>query len=279
MRTKVRRAEELIPVKTNGQSSTMWIKANSIRIDPDRQRAWRKARIVELANNWDDDAVGILHISRRKDAFYAIDGQHRIMACRLRGTPEHLLECKVYENLTKPEEARMFRGLNKQLNVRLYDDFRIALNYDPEAIAINKTIEAVGLSISDQSTDGHLTAIKACQDVYRGVPFRAKEPTPWALARALRTATGAWGKQRDAVSGSMILGLGAVHLRYGDAIDLEQLERKLTKFAGGPLAVVARAQTRRTMTKSTVWRAVAEVVVDIYNQGRRSTQLDAFNRK
>jgi hypothetical protein len=277
MRTKVRKIEERVEA-TNGKSSVQWIRADHIRVDPETQRQLRPEWVKYLAENWNPDALGIIHVSRRKDAFYVMDGQHRVFACRLRGEPTRLLECKVYEDLSKPDEAQLFGGLNKQKNVRLIDDFRVSLNHDPDSIAINRIIESVGLSLSDQSRDGTITAIKACIDVYNGKPFRAKEPTPWALAKALRTLTDAWGTNRDAVSGHMVMAAGALHLRYGDELDAAHLARKLALFNGGPVAVTSRAKIRREMAPSTLWRSVAEVMVDIYNKGRRKTVLPPFTR-
>lgn len=278
MRTKAKRADELATVQQNGTSSTQWIRADHIRIDPDAQRALRPEWVRFLAENFDETKLGIIHVSRRRDAFYAMDGQHRIFACRLRGEPTRLLECKVYEGLTKPEEAQIFNGINTTKAVRYFDQFRVRLNYDADAQAILKMIEAVGLKLSDQAVDGNITAVKACEDVYFGRPFRSKEPTPWALARALRTLTSAWGSNRDAVSGHMVHAAGAVHLRYGDDLDLDMLARKLSVFPGGPLGLAARARIRREVTGTTLWRAVAEVMVDVYNKGLRKNPLPDWNR-
>lgn len=275
MRAKTR---EVSP-STNGKMAITKLRADELRIDPKAQRAIRANWVRALSDNFRPELLGIVHVSHRGNSYYVIDGQHRVMACRLHGEPERLLDCIVHEGFTVADDAAHFRGLNKQLNVRLYDDFRVSLTAgDVEAVAINTIVESVGLSISDQSEDGKVTAVKACQEVFRGKPMRAKEPTPWALSRALRTATGAWGQNRDGLAGVMLLGLGAVHLRYGDDIELEELERKLAKFNGGPLGVLNRAKIRREMTNSTVWKAVAEVVVDIYNKGRRTTALPDFRR-
>jgi len=282
MRTKSKQAAQPAPSldSLNGPHSTAWLKADDIRIDPDCQRSLRPAWVRELDRTWDEDKLGVLYISDRgRGIYYAIDGQHRIMACRLRGEGDRRLECKIYSGLTKSDEARMFRGLNKRLNVRLFDDFQTSLTErDPEAVAINQIVEGNGLRVSDQATNGNVTAIKACQEVFRGTQFRSKEPTPWALARTLRTLTGAWQLNRDAVSGDLIRAVGAVHLRYGDAIDQDALMRKLTKFPGGPLGVVSRGKIKREMTRTTAWRAIAEVVVDIYNKGIRKDQLGTFAR-
>jgi hypothetical protein len=45
-----------------------------------------------------------------------------------------------------------------------------------------------------------VNAVAALESVYTGRIFKSKEPTPWALAKALRTLTGAWGMNHDAVS-------------------------------------------------------------------------------
>lgn len=279
MRTKVRTtgADTRQPLESNGASSVQWLRADHIRIDPETQRQLRPEWVKHLAENFDPDKLGIIHVARRKDAFYAMDGQHRIFACRLRGEPTRLLECKVYDNLTKPDEARIFRGLNNQKAVALFDKFMVSLIDDPDCQAINKMVESVGMQVHNQQKDGCITAVKALQDVYFGKPFRSKEPTPWALARALRTLHDAWGTQSDAFTGPMITGAGAVHLRYGDEIDKELFARKLGT-SGTPLRLMGTARQVKELTSRQLWRCVAETMVNTYNKGLRKQTLPDFSR-
>lgn len=272
MRTRTRTAET--PRMMNG-TSTQFIRADHIRIDPESQRALRPTWVRWLAENWNPSKQGIIHVSRRRDAFYAIDGQHRVFAVRLRNEPEYLFECKVYEDLDKPEEANIFDGLNTTKQVRLFDKFRVSLLYDPDAQAIEGMVASVGLKLSDQGEDGNVNAVKALQDVYYGRLFRAKDATPWALAKTLRTLTDAWGTNRDAVSGVMIQAVGAIHLRYGDELDAADFARKLAR-TNGPIWFVNQGKIRRELTHATVWKAVAEVMVDVYNKGRRKNILPAW---
>lgn len=272
------RAKALAPVESlNGTAGgVQHIRADHLRIDPDTQRALRPHWVRQIANVWDDGRVGVLHVSRRKDAFYVIDGQHRVFAARLAGHPEFLFECKVYNDLSKADEASIFNGLNTTKAVRAYDDFRVRLNYDADAQAIENLLHSVGLGISDQAEDGKVNAVAALESVYFGKIVKAKEATPWALAKALRTLTGAWGTNHDAVTGAMIQAAGALHLRYGQDVDDDLLIRKLAKADGGPVRVYSLGKTRREFTRETVYIAIANVMVDIYNKGRRKGALPAW---
>lgn len=276
MRGRTIKLTEQPAQSTNGTSSIKWFRADEIRVDPDTQRQLRPAWVKWLATHWDDDYVGLLHISLRDGVPYVTDGQHRVFAARLRGEYDRMFECRVYRDLEKSDEARLFNGLNTTKSVRAYDTFAVRLNYDADAQAIDRMVRSVGLKISDQSKDGNISAVKALENVYFGRLFRSKEATPEALQETLRTLTEAWGTARDAVVGPMIEGIGAVHLRYGDLIDETNLVRKLAKYDGGPLRVLGNAKIRRELVKSTIWRAVAEVVVDAYNKGRRSSQLPTW---
>jgi hypothetical protein len=76
----------------------------------------------------------------------------------------------------------------------------------------------------------------------------------------------------SSLTAPLILGIGALHLRYGDDLNGGQLARKLAQ-AGTPLQLVTKAKVRREIAPSTLWRAVAEFAVDVYNRGLRKNPL------
>lgn len=58
--------------------TTDYISVGSIAIDPLYQRAVESRWVRHLADNWDDNAVGLICVSLRADGLhYVIDGQHR----------------------------------------------------------------------------------------------------------------------------------------------------------------------------------------------------------
>ena len=66
-----------------------------------------------------------------------------------------------------------------------------------------------------------------------------------------------------------------VIVRY-PAIEHEDLIRKLAKFAGGPNAIIGRARGLRDLHGGTVSRNLAEAIVELYNRGRRKSQLEPW---
>ncbi len=262
---------------TNGHE-VVRLKASQIRVDPDTQRELRPSWVKYIAENWDADKLGILHVARRGNSYYVVDGQHRLFAARMRGQNTLELECKVHKSITKPDEAKMFIGLNDRKAVQHFDKFRVRLNFDPDAQDIAKIVKSVGLKLATDPRDGTIAATAAMEQVYTGSLVRSADPTPWALSRALRTLTGAWGMSRDAVGANMIRAAGAVHLRYGDSVDQDRFIRHLAGFKGGPVALVGRARIRREMTDGSLWRSAAEVMVDTYNKGLRKDPLPDFAR-
>lgn len=258
----------------HANQSMKMIAAGDLRIDPAAQRDLRPQWARYLADNLDESMLGILEVSERSPGvYYVTNGQHRVFACRLRGEGNRLLACHVQQGLSIEAEARQFIGLNTVKTIGAFDKFHVRLNFDPDAQAIEKAVHAVGLKLGVNGDNGFVTAVDALEQVYRGTITRSKEITPWALSRTLRTLHGAWFDNRDAFTSQMIRGAGGVHLRYSDAIEQAHLERALAKFNGGPVQVLSRAKIRREVTTGTLWRAVAEVMVDTYNKGRRSTKL------
>lgn len=60
----------------------------------------------KLAENWDDTACEFLLVSFRDGKFYIIDGQHRMIAAKIKGIKS--LPCVILTGLTRSEEARRF---------------------------------------------------------------------------------------------------------------------------------------------------------------------------
>lgn len=69
----------------------------------------------KLAENWDDTACEFLLVSFRDGKFYIIDGQHRMIAAKIKGIKS--LPCVILTGLTRSEEARRFsvQGVGRKI--------------------------------------------------------------------------------------------------------------------------------------------------------------------
>jgi hypothetical protein len=93
---------------------TKWLPVGEIEVDPTIQRPLNAAWAERIGRELDPDLMGVIHVSQRANGRYVvIDGQHRIYGVKnVFGNNGTLVECKVYEGLTKSQEAEFFVGLN-----------------------------------------------------------------------------------------------------------------------------------------------------------------------
>ena len=259
---------------------TKSIKVDELHVDPEAQRALRPAWRDELARNWDDDKIGILHVSPNGDGYRVMDGHHRTEALRKRGESERRVLCLVYEGLTRREEASIFLGLNNSKQVRAYDKFRVRVTEGEDAAcAITTILSEVGLMLSDQKNDGAVRAVNQLERIYTGQTLKLKEgPYPHHLRWTLAILKDAWGYDANAFDGPVIEGLGAVILRFGDRIDRQRFGKKLSAFPGGPSGLQAKARAWKDIKGVTLKNAMAEVLVDTYNNQLRGNALPAWDR-
>lgn len=252
-----------------------YIPVSKLRVDPAYQRGLKAPHVKRLADGWDENAVGLLCVSLRSDGlYYIIDGQHRHAGGLTVGV--EYLPCEVWHGLTPSEEAAMFIERNATLNVRAFDKFRAAVEAGkPDQCEIQKVVESAGWILAEDQGDRKIRAVASLERVYGA--GREDEPRhPERLRTTLEVLHRAWGYDQDAASGHLIDGLGRVVGRYGDELDHEVLIRKLAKYPGGPLALVGRAKELRAFINTTVPNCVAELIVETYNRGLRSSQVTGW---
>jgi hypothetical protein len=134
-----------------------WLAVGAIGVDPAYQRATdnetSQSLIRKIARFWDWNLCQPLSLTRRADGtVWAVDGQHRLAAAKLRGDIPHL-PCVVARYDTVADEASAFVALNRQRKpLTAVDLFKAALAAgDPEAGAVMDAITSSGLSLAPHS--------------------------------------------------------------------------------------------------------------------------------
>lgn len=241
--------------------------ASSLYLDERIQRAIRPGHLKNITATLDLDAIGVLIISRRPDGKLAVlDGQHRVRALHEAGVGDWVVTCKVFDGLTIPEEAGLFRRFNTTSKTNAIEDLLKAIvEGDPEAAAIDKIAHRNGLTIALQLGEGKIACAAAMRKVYRS----GGDMGPAALGFALHVGTTAWGVHSDSVDGHIVQGLGDLYVRYGEDIDRAALIRKLAKHKGGARGLIGQAKTLAGLLHVSTHRGVAHTTLGIYNRGRR----------
>lgn len=241
--------------------------ASSLYMDERVQRAIRPQHLKSITSKLDLDAVGVIIVSRRPDGKLAVlDGQHRIRALVDAGMGEWPVACKVFDGLTIPEEAGLFRRYNTTSKTSAIEDLQMAIKEgDAEAVAIDKIAQRNGLRIAYQTGAGVIPCASALRKVFRS----GGEMGPAALGFALHVGVTAWGAHSDSVDGHIVQGLGDLYVRYGEDIDRAALIRKLAKHQGGARGLIGQARTLAGLMHVSTHRAVAQATLNLYNRGRR----------
>lgn len=246
---------------------TIEVEVNRLSLHPRANRETIPARVRKYEKEMDLDKLGRLAAWRDNRNLYVIDGQHRKLALEALGLGDWKVRVDVYEGLTFEDACHLFLGLNDSMLVRPFDKFDKAAKAGYEAeIETQRIVRSAGLEISSQAGDGKIAAVTAAVDIWR--MDRGE-----SLARCLQWEAEAWGSIAAALEGNTLRGLGLVAARYNGELDDAALVKKLSKFPGGPAALLGRAKAQKDIKGGTVARNVAGIVVDLYNKGRRSGQL------
>jgi hypothetical protein len=247
----------------------------TLRHDPRVQRALDQRQLRRMVSEWDEASVGIIAVSRREDGDYVVDGNHRVHSKMDRSGAEATIRAEVHHGLTIAQEAELSLRLNDRRNWVALDSFRLrVIGNDPIAVAVNEILRATGWVTSDSPGRGHISAVAACEQVFKGAGIRGADGThPRALQDTMQIIGEAWGHNPGSAPGVMIKSLGMVILRYGDAIDRGPLVRVLQRSGTAPDALIADAKGLRQFINTSLHMALAETITERYNHRRTSNRL------
>lgn len=178
------------------------INKNLIVVEPAYQRAQSHNMIMKLAAKWSWIACGTISVVERENKYYAIDGQHRVMAAQMRSDID-TLDCMVYNVKSLVGEARGFVdcNINSRCLVSALDTFKAQLMAeDPDAMYLEKIFTDFGLHAGKSSTNPkYIGWIRSCykmmkasrpkfeqtMSIVKEMGERYKEPVPEKLAHGL----------------------------------------------------------------------------------------------
>lgn len=252
------------------------IPASRLAIDRRVQRELIPARVRKLVKSFDLDAIGVVTVSERakgeRFVYVVIDGQHRVIALREHGLNDWPLKCHVYTGLSLQDEAWIFRKLNDHRLLSKWEDFDKGLREgDAECKGIERIVDDAGLGLYKVSQDQKVACIATLQKIYRNSMFGRNGAD--VLREALDISVESWGGISSGLEGSVLEGLSLVAGKYNGEVDRKALVQKLSKYPGGPSALLGNARGLRNIKSLPVPRLVASLVVSLYNKGRRSGQV------
>lgn len=126
------------------------INKRDLKIDPSYQRSLKRARVLDMAQDWSWVACGaVVVVLRQPGEWFVVDGQHRVAAALLRSDIERI-PCIAYAAEDLRQEAQGFIDTNtKRGSMTLADRFKaLIITKDHAALVANELIQAAGLNIA-----------------------------------------------------------------------------------------------------------------------------------
>ena len=253
------------------------IKVKDFEVDADVQRlAVNRRKVNKMVEEWNPDGLGVLLASKRDNGtLILLDGMHRRLAAQLAEGDDFELYVQVFEGLSKPEEAALFRVRNTTSKPSYVDSFHVRLaEGDQVAHRIKEMIEKYGwkLNINLGGIGAYFNAIAALERIY----LLDSESEVTSAERTLFVLHKAWGTTNGATAGALVEGIGMFLARHRGKIDAENLAERLAALPGGPLGLVGSARTLRDAMRTRITSAVAEIITEIYNKHRKTTHVPTW---
>ena len=134
----------------------MWLNNCKLHISPEIQRKLNPARVRDIAQNFNPRIANPIKVSYRDEQYFIFDGMHtRTAMALLYGGDDFPIFCRVYYDLTREDEARLFSeqfGFSEPVST-LYRLRALAMAKDPTVLDFLKVTRDAGFSIS---LDGHV---------------------------------------------------------------------------------------------------------------------------
>lgn len=260
------------------------IKVSDLDIDRRVQREGLKKKKVEnMVRRYNPDALGVIHVSRRKTengalvGNYVIDGWHRMETVRIVTENAGTIVCHVYEGLTVADEAQMFLDLNYGDQPTALDKHKVRVTGgDPQALRIEESVNKYGWKISPVPANGNVNAIVklyALDELSQAI-----EAEPDLVSVTFLVITRAWGIDRAGSQAVILEALGRMFAEHSSKIDVPYLIERLKVYPGGPQALHMESARLASITKGKVSMAVASLVTDWYNKSLGSNSKRALPR-
>lgn len=253
------------------RNKIIYLRLDELKPHPTAQRRLSPSKVKEIVRDLEFDltaawdAIGTLHVVLLDGQYWIVDGQHRWSALVRCGFSDQKVACEVHEDAQDHAAAsKLFLRLNNRALVGIFDRWLNEIEAgEPDAIGTKEIVESFGLRIALQRGDGIIACVAALKRIY-GLDNGE------TLRDVLGILAEAYGLTSDAVEGKMIEGLAVVSSRFNGELDRGALSKKLAKYPGGAPSLLGDAKGLMRMRRYVMSRAVAEVVVDTYNVGRRA---------
>lgn len=238
-----------------------------LKVDMTYQRELNTEMVKRIAENFNWLKVNVIKVSHRDGAYYIFDGQHTMNALKLyNGGKDLFVDCKVYEGLTREDEAELFARQNEfKKRVETCAEMKaLYTSGDAEIIELKKTIEDAGLICSFTKGQGNN---KIC--CYSSALKIFRNTSRMDFYRILTTVKKIWHGSPESLRKEIICGLYELYKTFPGELDNGILMKKLNLIA--PTDIIRNG---KSMTMIPGDKKYAYVMCNAYNKGQRANRLD-----
>lgn len=219
---------------TDKPGTLQWINKHEIKVDDVYQRSLIKQRVTAFSQEWSWVRCGALIVASRGGEYWAIDGQHRLMATRRRSDIQEL-PCIVFEMQDIKEEAQGFLSANTERKPISSFQRHKAMVISGNEIArmVQSQIEELGLSTTTaKKSPGHFACLAWAMKT-------AKDDQDTFCA-VLKITAEISLKEGDPVFESLLAGLTYIHKNHGGGIRDPKISDRIRLKGGFALNLAAK---------------------------------------
>lgn len=252
-------------------STQKWVPLGLMQIRPEAQRELNRSWADHIATDIDIEKLGVFVVNKVDGTYWLIDGQHRREGLIIAGWGDQQVQCQVFENLTREQEAELFLGLNDRKAIPAIQEFRIAVFAGREReCAIDRIVQDEGCAVSNNKIDGAIGAVGTLIRIY-------DRSTPKVLARTIRIVRDAFGT--TGLEAHVLDGIAMLCARYNGDLEDQVAVAKLSNVQGGVGGLMGRAYLTRERYKKPLAECVAASAQEVINAGRGGKKLPGWFRE
>ncbi|MDD5531142.1 MAG: ParB/RepB/Spo0J family partition protein [bacterium] len=246
----------------NFTPNTAELSISDLRISDKYQRLLDEHFVRKVVKEFNPGMVGAIIVSKRKDGYYIIDGQHRVEI--LRRVKIFTVLAVILYGLTPEQEAEYFVAYNRgRRNLSQYDMFKAELFAGVNsAVEIYDVVTSCGLYIGKSVANYQIGAISTLRDMHKTL-------TKDEFKRSLSLVKNAWKGNKDSFNNHIISGAGIVVKKCGKYFTDKDFQEKMSMVDVFELLLDGNSRVKSTANNL----GHAECIIMAYNKGKRTKQI------
>lgn len=238
-------------------------------VDKEYQREVQQDRVKKIVSRFNPNLVNPVKVSHRNGKYYVFDGQHTLASLKkVHGDKPIMVDCKVYEGLSREDEARLFAEQNGiARNVESIAKYKaLYISGDVDICEMVRLTEQSGLFIdfSKSKKDNRIVAVSKAYKIFKSVS--ASE-----YVEILSIIKEAWDGIPESLNTEILGGMFMFHKTYKGCYNRQLFIRQLSKVSPTVIIREGKAALSGGDTR------YARQILNLYNKKLRNNRLtDCF---